>query len=55
MSKKLTSIIYRYNDGSVEYVDSVSELSATSILSFCWINTALTKLKTIMKGTTGKS
>jgi len=45
MSKKLISIIYRYNDGSVEYVDSVSEISATSVLSFLWIGLALNKIK----------
>jgi hypothetical protein len=51
MSKKtITSIIYRYNDGSVEYVDSVSEISATSVISFRWLDTALTKLKLYMKG-----
>lgn len=45
MTKKITSIIYRYDDGSVEYVDSVSEISATSLISFCWFNATLTKLK----------
>ena len=50
MSKKITSIIYRYDDGSIEYVDSVTEISATSVLSFRWFNTALTKLKLYMKG-----
>jgi len=50
MTKKLTSIIYRYSDGSVEYVDSVSEISATSVLSLRWFDTALTKLKQYMKG-----
>jgi len=50
MTKKLTSIIYRYSDGSVEYVDSVSEISATSVLSLRWFDTALTKLKTYLKG-----
>ena len=50
MSKKLTGIIYRYSDGTVEYVDSVSEISATSVLSFRWFDTALIKLKTYMKG-----
>ena len=51
MSKKtITSIIYRYNDGSVEYVDSVSEISATSVISFRWFSTALTKLNFLYKG-----
>ena len=45
MTKKITSIIYRYDDGSVEYVDSVSEISATSVISFSWFSTALTKFK----------
>ena len=53
MSKKLVSIIYRYSDGSVEYVDSVSEISATSVLSLRWFDTALTKLKQYMKGIIG--
>tara|TARA_R110002096_G_scaffold83023_1_gene192923 strand:+ start:5280 stop:5441 length:162 start_codon:yes stop_codon:yes gene_type:complete len=50
MGKKLTGIIYRYSDGSVEYVDSVSEISATSVISLRWFNTALTKLKKYWKG-----
>lgn len=50
MTKKLTSIIYRYSDGTIEYVDNVSEISATSVLSFRWFDTALTKLKLYMKG-----
>ena len=37
MSKKLTSIIYRYDDGSVEYVDDVTQVSIFSISS-SWIN-----------------
>lgn len=49
MTKKITSIIYRYDDGSVEYVDSVSEISATSVISFRWFSTALTKFKNYWK------
>lgn len=44
MSKKIVGIWYRYDDMTIDYVDSVSEISATSILSFSWFNTALTKL-----------
>ena len=51
MTKKtITSIIYRYDDGSIEYIDSVSEISATSVISFRWFSTALTKLKSFLKG-----
>ena len=50
MTKKITSIIYRYDDGSIEYVDSVTEISATSVISFRWLNTALTKLCFLYKG-----
>ena len=45
MSKKIVGIWYRYDDMTIDYVDSVSEISATSVISFRWFNTALTKFK----------
>ena len=48
--KKIIGIRYHYNDHTNEYVNSVSDLSATSILSFSWFYAALTKLRVYMKG-----
>tara|TARA_R110000751_G_C13636983_1_gene466491 strand:- start:149 stop:313 length:165 start_codon:yes stop_codon:yes gene_type:complete len=48
--RKLKSIIYRYDNMQTEYVDSVSEISATNFISFDWFYAALTKLKFFMKG-----
>ena len=45
MSKKIVGIWYRYDDMTIDYIDSVSEISATSVINFTWVKTALTKLK----------
>ena len=50
MSKKIVGIWYRYDDMTIDYVDSVSEISATSVISFRWFSTALTKLNFLYKG-----
>tara|TARA_R110000823_G_scaffold128084_1_gene255705 strand:- start:12 stop:167 length:156 start_codon:yes stop_codon:yes gene_type:complete len=50
MSKKIVGIWYRYDDMTIDYVDSVSEISATNVISFDWFYAALTKLKFFMKG-----
>jgi hypothetical protein len=38
MTKKLTSIMYRYDDGSVEYVDDVTQVS---IFEFNWLSSII--------------
>ena len=45
MTKKIVGIWYRYDDMTIDYVDSVSEISVTSVINFTWVKTALTKLK----------
>ena len=47
--KKIIGIRYHYDDHTSEYVHSVSDLSATSIISFRWFSTALTKFKNYWK------
>ena len=49
MKKKITSIWYRYDDMTIDYVDSVKELSTTSIFNFLWINEIYTKIKSYLR------
>ena len=36
--KKIIGIRYHYSDHTSEYVDSVSEISATSVINFNWLS-----------------
>tara|TARA_R110000851_G_scaffold109698_1_gene232138 strand:+ start:134 stop:295 length:162 start_codon:yes stop_codon:yes gene_type:complete len=49
MNKKIVGIWYRYDDMTIDYIDNVKEISATSVISFIWFSTALTKLKIYWK------
>tara|TARA_R110000787_G_scaffold188333_1_gene300131 strand:+ start:359 stop:541 length:183 start_codon:yes stop_codon:yes gene_type:complete len=49
MTKKIIGIRYHYDNHTSEYIDSVSDLSATSVISFRWFNTALTKLSILLQ------
>ena len=48
--KKIIGIRYHYDDHTSEYINSVSDLSAISFISFDWFYAALTKLRLYMKG-----
>ena len=48
MTKKIVGIWYRYDDMTIEYIDSVKEVSVTSVINFRWVKMALTKLKSYL-------